>query len=243
MTIPSSDPLAPLSSPALGRPTLRPSDHLIVFSRFPIAGQAKTRLIPALGPEGAARLQAALTQHTLKIAETFCAAYPCELEVCFAGGNADSMRHVFGATFRYSEQRGNNLGERLEYAVSAAFVDGAKRVVVIGTDCPQIDTSILSQAFQSLLTLEIVLGPAIDGGYYLIGLRRSRPELFQAIDWGTNRVLRQTLEIARYNRCEVHQLTPLADVDHPEDLVICRSVPTVTVEELDPSDRESAADS
>ena len=111
------------------------------------------------------------------------------------------------------------------HAVSVAFMEGAKRVLVIGTDCPEIEPSILAEAFEALSRTDVVLGPALDGGYYLIGLRANRPDLFRGIDWGTENVLRQTLEIARQSRYSVRQLKPLSDVDYPEDLLACRRVP------------------
>jgi len=194
------------------------ADRLIVFTKFPEPGQVKTRLIPALGALRAAQFQTALTQHTLSVAKQFCIDYPCDLEVCFTGGSVASICRLYGNEFRYTLQVGNNLGERLMHAVSAAFAEGGKRVVVIGTDCPEISPSLLATAFRALLPQTIVLGPATDGGYYLIGTGVNRPELFQGIDWSTEKVLRQTLEIARHSRCVVHQLIPLTDVDTPEDL-------------------------
>lgn len=199
-------------------------DRVIVFARFPEAGQAKTRLIPALGPERAAQLQAALTGRTLDITRRLCSVRPCDLEVRFTGGDESLMHSLFGAENRYSAQHGTCLGERLEHAVSAAFMGCAKRVLVIGTDCPELEPAILDEAFEALSHADVVLGPAIDGGYYLIGLRENRPELFRGIDWGTQNVLRQTLESARRARRSVRQLRPFSDVDYPEDLLACRRV-------------------
>lgn len=203
-------------------PRLRSPERLVVFARFPEAGQVKTRLIPALGAEGAARLQEALTRRTLDVVQRFRSGSPCDVEVRFAGGDASAMRRLFGARHLYSEQQGIGLGERLEHAVSTAFDQGTKRVVVIGTDCPELEQSTLEQAFDSLLHADIVLGPAFDGGYYLVGLQANRPELFRGIDWSTENVLRQTLECARQLQCSVCQLGPLSDVDYPEDLTACR---------------------
>ncbi len=201
-------------------------DRVIVFARFPEAGQAKTRLIPALGAERAARLQAVLTRRILEVARRFCSVRRCDLEVRFAGGEVSSMCSLFGAENRYSPQHGASLGERLDHAVSTAFKEGAKRVLVIGTDCPEIEPTVLDVAFDNLAHADVVLGPAIDGGYYLIGLRDHRPELFREIEWGTEIVLRQTLERARQAHCQVHQLKPLSDVDYPEDLLVCRNLPS-----------------
>ena len=200
-------------------------DRVIVLARFPEAGQAKTRLIPALGAERAAQLQTALTGRALNVTRQLCSARPCDLEVRFAGGDVSRMCRLFGSGHRYSVQHGAGLGERLEHAVSAAFMEGAKRVLVIGTDCPEIEPSILAEAFEALSRTEVVLGPALDGGYYLIGLRVNQPCLFRGIDWGTENVLQQTLENARQSRYSVRQLKALSDVDYPEDLLACLRVP------------------
>jgi len=132
------------------------------------------------------------------------------------------MSQLFGTDLHYVEQQGADLGERLENAAAAAFLDGAKRVVIIGTDCPGLDADHLHAALRALQQAEVVLGPAADGGYYLIGLSQHHREFFEGIDWGTERVLQQTLAKARAARCRVHLLPQLADVDHPEDLIECR---------------------
>lgn len=207
-----------------GEPTAA-DEWLIVFARYPQPGYAKTRLIPALGAERAARLQAELTRQTLKTAVELCAARPCHLEVRFAGGDGSRMSALFGNHLNYVEQHGPDLGVRLQQAAAAAFRAGAKRVVIIGTDSPDLDASGLGVALGELRHADVVLGPAIDGGYYLIGLSRHRAELFEGIDWGTEQVLQQTLAKARDTRSRVKLLPPLPDVDHPEDLVVCRRHP------------------
>lgn len=197
-------------------------DCLIIFTRYPEAGQAKTRIIPTLGAERAARLQAELTRHTLNTAVELCASRPCRLEIRYAGGDRCRMSALFGDGLNYVEQHGADLGVRLQQAAAAAFQAGAKRVVIIGTDSPDLDASGLSVALTELRHADVVLGPAVDGGYYLIGLSGPRAELFEGIDWGTEQVLQQTLAKARDTQSRVKLLPPLADVDHPEDLVVCR---------------------
>lgn len=205
--------------------TSLPPDRVIVFARFPEAGQVKTRLIPSLGPERAAQLQAALTRRTLDVAQRLCSARLCTLEVRYTGGDIPRMRNLFGAENRYSAQQGTCLGERLEHAVCTAFMEGSQRVLVIGTDCPELEPTILDEAFEALSRADIVLGPAIDGGYYLIGMRANQPKLFRGIDWGTQNVLLQTVKIARRAQLSVRQLRQLSDVDNAEDLLACRRVP------------------
>jgi rSAM/selenodomain-associated transferase 2/rSAM/selenodomain-associated transferase 1 len=202
------------------------AERLIVFARFPEAGNTKTRLIPALGAERAARLQEALTRRTLEVARQVCAQRLCDLEVRFSGGDIKQMSRLYGTEWRFAPQLGADLGERLEQSVDVATSEGAKRVLVIGTDCPELETATLVEAFDRLAQADLVLGPALDGGYYLIGLNGKRTEFFREIDWGTDRVLQQSLERARQSRCKIHQLRPLSDVDYPEDLLACRRLPT-----------------
>jgi rSAM/selenodomain-associated transferase 2/rSAM/selenodomain-associated transferase 1 len=161
-------------------------------------------------------------RQTLAMAQQVRAQRPCEVEVHFTGGDVARLAGRFGQQLRFVEQLGADLGERLQRAVAAAFAATAQRVVVIGTDCPTLEADLVDQAFAALARADVVLGPAVDGGYYLVGLNAPRPALFQSIDWGTDRVLPQTLQQARRLGCRVEQLRPLADVDHPEDLLACR---------------------
>lgn len=207
------------------RKITRNKPRVIVFTRYPEPGRTKTRMIPALGPGGAAELHVALTRHTLKMARDYCSQTSCELEVRFARGDANKMGVIFGTDQQYRSQTGHDLGGRLTNAISVAFTERASRVVVIGSDCPEIDASIFDEAMQSLPGCDVVLGPAIDGGYYLIGLRHNQPQLFQGIDWGSDQVLKQTLDKAKRSHLRVHCLPPLSDVDHPGDLTVCERFP------------------
>jgi rSAM/selenodomain-associated transferase 2/rSAM/selenodomain-associated transferase 1 len=203
------------------------AEHVIVFARYPEAGQAKTRLIPALGAEGAASLQEALTRTTIAGVRLLIERRACDLEIRFAGGDAERMRSLYGGEYCYVEQLGEGLGARLEQAVAAAFAAGVERLVVIGTDCPQLEPAVLIEALDQLMRTDVVLGPAEDGGYYLIGLRSPQPSLFAGIKWGTEHVLRQTLDRAASAGLTTHQLAPRPDVDYPEDLLACRRMEEV----------------
>ncbi len=193
---------------------------LIIFSRYPEAGRSKTRLIPALGASGAARLHEDMTRHTLRTAAELARGYPVRVEVHFAGGDEGLMRQVFGGDFPYRRQVAGDLGRKMRTALKGALKQGVNRAVVIGTDCPDLTASRLRQAFEALETRELVLGPAHDGGYYLIGCRRVWPELFADIPWGTEHVLARTLAAARGAGLTPQVLGPLPDVDRPEDLPI-----------------------
>ena len=195
------------------------NETLIIFSRYPEAGKTKTRMIPALGAVGAADLQRQMTEHTLKTAIALASSRRVAIEIHFTGGNRSLMQEWLGEN-EYIAQAEGDLGEKMRSAFERAFKQGSQQVVIIGIDCPDIDRQILTQAFDSLSNQDLVLGVAIDGGYYLIGLNRLVPELFKNIDWGTERVLQQTKNIAEQLDLKVGYLTTLADVDRPEDLEI-----------------------
>ncbi len=201
-------------------------NHLIIFTRYPEAGKAKTRLIPALGPEGAAALYRQMAEHTLKQARSLQSRRPESVSVAiqFAGGSAAQMRDWLGGDLQYQPQSEGDLGDRMAQAFQAAFAARAGAAIVIGTDCPDLDAELLDQAFQKLQHHDLVLGPASDGGYYLIGLRRSIPDLFQGIAWSTATVLQRTVEIGNQLGLSIGLLPTRSDVDHPADLAIWQRV-------------------
>ena len=200
------------------------ADRIVVMTRFPEPGRTKTRLIPALGADRAAALHRCLIVRTLEVVCHWAEAHHCDVEVRYAGGDESQFRAQFGLEARYSPQSEGALGERMNSAVAVAFSEGAKRVVVIGTDCPGLDASHLTQAFEQLTHRDVAIGPATDGGYYLLGMRRPLPTLFENIVWGTETVLRQTLERAAETGVTVGQLPLLSDVDYAEDLIQCRRI-------------------
>lgn len=208
--------------------------RLIVFARYPEPGTTKTRLIPALGAEAAAKLQTAMTHHTLTATRDAARRLGCHVEVRFTGGDAERMRGLFGDRVAYRPQSEGDLGRRLEHAADEALAEGAKWVIIVGTDCPDLDASTISGAIDALGRSDVVLGPAADGGYYLIGFRQARPELFHGIDWGSERVLQQTLDRAAASQLKVTRLQTLPDVDNPEDLLTCRRHPAIVASVLPP---------
>lgn len=199
-------------------------EHLIVFTRYPEPGKAKTRLIPALGTAEAAQLQRQMTEHTLLQVSK------CDrsltVEVRFADGNLELMQQWLGNSLDYQPQGEGDLGERIKSSLSVAFARGSQRVVTIGTDCPGVTAELLATAFHQLHEYDLVLGPAIDGGYYLIGVSRLIAELFNGISWGSHEVLQQTQAIAQKLNLSVALLPALADVDRPEDLVVWEQIQT-----------------
>lgn len=193
-------------------------ERLCVFTRYPEAGTTKTRLIPALGCEVAASLQHAMTDHVLNVARQLEESRGTCVEVRFEGGDETRMREAFGGAFVYRRQGDGDLGHRMRRCFLDHFESGGQRVVLVGSDVPGVDECILSAAFDALRDHDLAIGPAVDGGYYLIGLRTDVPAIFQDVSWGTEDVLRQTLDIAERLGLSVCTLITLADVDRPADL-------------------------
>ena len=194
-------------------------DRLVIFTRFPQPGAAKTRLIPMLGADGAAELHRRMTAHTLSVAGNARALIAgLDVVVRFSGGTPEAMKQLYGASWRFEEQGEGDLGARMERAVRDAFAEGRMRTLIIGTDCPELTGALLRAAFDALADADLVLGPARDGGYYLIGLRRAAPELFAGMPWGSGEVFERTRAEARRIGLEVRILPTLSDVDTPQDL-------------------------
>lgn len=195
---------------------------LIIFTRYPEAGKTKTRLIPALGAEGAAKLQRQMTEQKLAEAKILQTIHPVFVEVHFTGGNQQLMQDWLG-NLTYKKQSEGDIGCRMAAAFQTAFEAGMNRVVLIGIDCPDLKAELMAEAFQAFYQHDLVLGPAKDGGYYLIGLSHFISELFIDISWSTSEVLKQTQTIAQKLELGVAYLPTLSDIDRPEDLSILYS--------------------
>lgn len=193
-------------------------ERLIIFTRYPEPGKTKTRLIPALGTQGAATLQRQMTEHTLSQVRELQSFHPLSVEVRFAGGNSSLMQNWLGSDLVYQPQGEGDLGSRMARSLSCAFQESMDRATIIGTDCPGLNAHLIADSFDQLHSHDLVLGPAIDGGYYLISLRGFIGELFVGVHWGTAEVLQQTVDIAKKLDLSVAYLPQLADVDRPEDL-------------------------
>ena len=141
------------------------SERLILFTRYPEPGRTKTRLIPVLGPHGAANLQKQMTEHVLARTTGFVDERGVDLEVRYEGGNRGLMEKWLGSHISYRSQGRGDVGTRMAQAFSQAFNQGKKRVVIVGSDCPGINEATVRTAFDLLDKFDLVLGPAKDGGY------------------------------------------------------------------------------
>ncbi len=141
--------------------------------------------------------------------------------VCFYPADAlADIKEVLGAQYHYLPQQGADLGERMEHCLSHVFSAGFGRAVLIGSDLPDLPLDIIDEAFASLQRVDAVLGPALDGGYYLIGFKKSSftPEVFRDMPWGTETVLQQTIDMLKNLRQTIHLLPDWGDIDNLEDL-------------------------
>ena len=199
---------------------LTPSDdtHLIVFGRYPRVGMTKTRLIPVLGPAGAASLQKRLAEKTVATAREAALQIGARLTFCHDGGNAQQLCQWLGnRPILYLAQATGDLGRRMHLAMQGAFDVGARRVVLVGTDIPGLTTEMLEEAFDALHERDLVFGPSMDGGYWLVGM--AKPEnIFAGIVWSRPDVLEKSLALARKKGMTSHLLAPLNDLDTPDDL-------------------------
>jgi uncharacterized protein len=193
---------------------------LIIFTRYPTPGKVKTRLIPAIGAEGAALLHRRMTGQVIDRSRTLQSDLPVTIAVHFDGDNYQQMSDWLGMDLIYQPQGEGDVGVRMARSFATACQQNCS-AVLIGTDCPELTTEILAQAFELLQSgRDLVLGGAVDGGYYLIGMRDYHPELFVDIDWSTDRVLQQTIAIANHLNLAIGYLPTLTDIDRPEDLPI-----------------------
>ena len=135
------------------------NQRLIVFTRYPEPGATKRRLIPALGPDGAAALQRDMTLYTLRWAMELCDRCRLSVEVRFTGGNESLMQACFGTEWTWRPQEGDGLGERMSHAFREAFLAGMQETVLVGTDCPGITAHLAQSAFEMLRNHDVVLGP------------------------------------------------------------------------------------
>jgi hypothetical protein len=193
--------------------TMLSTTALVIFVRNPISGQVKTRLAKDIGDERALEIYLQLLQHTLKITRGL----SFRKFVYYADEVSDyDLWSVPGYTKRM--QSGTNLGERMLNSFKELFEQGFTRIVIIGSDCLQLQTENLQEAVTLLESNTAVIGPASDGGYYLLGLTKLYPELFVNKPWSTNQVLTKTIDDFNNQGISYALLEELSDIDDITDL-------------------------
>jgi rSAM/selenodomain-associated transferase 1 len=185
-----------------------PTPRLVLFARYPTPGACKTRLIPALGPEGAAQMHRRLTERTVAVLR----ASGGQITIAHTGAAADAFTAWLGSDVTLVEQAEGDLTARLLACLEPA------PVIFFGADTPDLTVEHVAAAVAALDHHEVVIGPAEDGGYYLIGMRDPMPELLVNMPWSTERVLPETLARLAARGIVPVLLETLADCDRPEDL-------------------------
>ena len=183
---------------------------LIIFVRNPELGKVKTRLAAQIGNEKALDIYMKLLQHTRQVAF-----------------KADCDKYVFATEplqddtwkdFNVEQQADGDLGEKMSHAFKTIYEKGYEKVSIIGSDCPDLSSKIIKEAFEKLDEKDIVIGPAKDGGYYLLGLKKLYPEIFREKNWSTGSVFNETVESLNHLKLSFHQLVTLTDLDEEKDI-------------------------
>lgn len=191
-----------------------PKRVLLIFYRNPEKGKVKTRLASTVGEDVALRLYLQLAEHTRR--ETF-GLQDCDKIVFYS--NTVEKNDIWTTTFFQKQQQlGDDLGQRMRNAFEHAFAAGYEQACIIGTDCLELKSKILTEAFEQLNNVDAVIGPAKDGGYYLLGLKKIIPAVFFDKKWSTDSVLQDTIEDLKKLQLSFRELETLTDVDTEDDL-------------------------
>lgn len=185
---------------------------LIVFVKNPVYGQVKTRLAATIGNKKALQIYQQLIQHTQSITQQLAVE-----KIVFYSDKIDA-NDLWQNEYQKQIQTGNDLGERMMNAFNYVFQNNYLKAVIIGTDCAELTSEIIANAFNKLNENDVVIGPAADGGYYLIGMKELHQQLFTNIEWSTNKVLQITIERCQQNHLSYFLLEELHDIDEEKDL-------------------------
>lgn len=206
---------------------MKMENAVIVFLKYPEPGKVKTRLAKDIGDEKACAVYKSLAENVIKNIFTI---NPGTYDVHFFFTPADKENEIKNWLksiidnerafhLQYSPQKGNTLGERMSNAFQQTLQrKDCKRCIIIGTDCPEIEATMIESVFEMLKEKDIVIGPCKDGGYYLLGMSVFVPDLFVDIDWSTDQVFIQTMEKVQKNNLSCSILETLTDIDTQEDL-------------------------
>lgn len=189
------------------------AERLIIFAKAPIPGVVKSRIATFAGAHRALEIYQLLLRQLFNALTSL-----TNVEVRVTpDSSAGDFSAQYNSDWIFKPQGDGDLGGRLTVAFAEAFAEKMERVLIIGSDCPDVCQSDVTLGWSALEFSDLVLGPALDGGYWLIGLRKPCPNLFRQIDWSSEKVLRQTLERAADSHLSVHLLRQLSDIDTFED--------------------------
>jgi rSAM/selenodomain-associated transferase 1 len=191
-------------------------NKLLVFTKAPILGEVKTRLQPDYSPEQSLKLHKKLVINTLTSISDLS---QFDIDLCCTPNRQNMFFLECEKQFpiQLSDQLGDDLGERMAFAFSSSL-QVYEKVIIVGTDCPDLNGGYVNDALKALDDFDAVIGPAEDGGYVLLGLKQFSPELFTDILWGSDAVLKQTKKVLTELSWSCHELGIMYDVDRPEDL-------------------------
>lgn len=186
---------------------------LLIFAKNSVSGHVKTRIAATMGNEAALTVYQSLLSHTNEVTNYL----PVDKTIFYS--NAIEAQDLWdNRIYKKQIQSGSDLGSRMLHAFKHSFKEGNEAVAIIGTDCFEITSGIIMNAFAGLITHDIVIGPATDGGYYLLAMKQIHGELFKDIRWSTSEVLKNTLAICTHLSLSVYLLPQLSDVDTEADL-------------------------
>jgi rSAM/selenodomain-associated transferase 1 len=185
--------------------------ELLLFARFPEKGRVKSRLAATIGEERAFRIYSALFDHTLEV----CVRSGIPAALCLA----ERLSVPLAQAVRIQSEGG--LGERMANEFCISLRSGSRPVLLLGSDCPDVNETMLLRALLLLQTHDVVIGPVTDGGYFLIGMKEFHPGLFEEISWSSSQVLNQTIQRCRQNHLSFATLPRVRDIDVEEDLLAC----------------------
>ncbi len=190
--------------------------RILLYVKYPDPGHVKQRLIPLLTPQAAADLYRCFVADTLATLHRL----PHPFTICYNPTHSQHDYEAWLGPHDYQPQDGPDLGARMHHSFTHAFTTGTDKAVLIGSDTPDLPPKLIQQAVDCLNTHDIVLGPALDGGYYLIACKQDRylSDLFTNIPWSTPTVLQTTLDTIHRNHHTVFQIPTWQDIDTPKDL-------------------------
>ncbi len=188
-------------------------DALLIFAKNPEYGKVKTRLAATIGDAQALLIYQQLLKHTIAVTKNLQVD-----KIVFYSEYIKEKDSWENNIYQKKLQAGSSLGKKMKNAFKSSFTAGYGKIVIIGTDCFELDEKNILNAFEQLKYVDVVIGPAKDGGYYLLGMKKNHIGIFENIDWSTDKVFKQTLHICERLKLSLFLLPALNDIDNEEDL-------------------------
>jgi rSAM/selenodomain-associated transferase 1 len=193
------------------------TDSIIIFVRYPRKGQVKTRLAETTSSEFALNFYKLCAENLIRNIKKVPSVNRC----IFYSNKNEKLEVInwLGSKLLFAPQEGDGLGSRMKNAFEKVFSAGSQKVIIVGTDIPELSKEIIMKAFEMLDSYDVVIGPAKDGGYYLLGMKKMNAELFEKIEYSTSSVLSETMTKIKELNLYYHLLPELNDIDTEKDLI------------------------